>query len=455
VNTVYHKLSYIDTPLGIDNIRNLFSQNTPVLLSGGGNPNRNALDDMRAFIESNSQKHQKTSMRNLQDRFMKEPYGFVENDVEWLCAKLFKDGDINVYISNAQITVQDKTVNDLVNYFTKKQYADSLTTEIRQKANDTQLKTMREIMKALFNDSAPNDDEDALYQKFKQNGRELLGQLEKFAYKYQEYPEYPGESVIASGLEILQNILHISSSFSFFGELGQRKNDILDFADDYENVKIFFSGPQSGIFADAVEAAKSFDRNKNFITDNEIPDLIVAIDSIIGMENPYKEIYKLPNLTDKYNKALAEQCQKDREPLLSSLENKKKSIFAKLEGKPYKDDFNASLIIRLDAMERKIKECGDPSLLKVMNYEIDSVYTGVLNDIETKDAEIAATQAKRASSDALVPKPRHTNHVHIKSLINSPSWRIETANDIDNHLAELRHRIATKMKDDDILSVEF
>jgi hypothetical protein len=455
INSVYHKLSYIDTPLGIDNIRNLFSQNTPVLLSGGGNPNRHALDDMSAFIESNSQKHQKTSMRTLQDRFMREPYGFVEDDVEWLCAKLFKDGAINVYISNAQITVQDKTANDLVNYFTKKQYADSLTTEIRKRTNDAQLKTAREIMKAFFNDSAPDDDEDELYQKFKQKGRNLLEQFERFAYKYREYPEYPGEAVVAGGIDILQHILPVSSSFSFFDELSRKKDEMLDFAEDKENIENFFSGPQSAIFANAVNATKSFDRNINFITGNEIQDHVAGIKSIISMKNPYKEIYKLPDLTDKYNKALAEQCQKDREPLLFSLEDKKKSIVAKLAGKSYGDDFNASLIIRFDAMEKKIKKCGEPSLLKVMNYEIDLIYTDALNEVDIRDAELAETQAKGPLSGDPARKPKHTNHVPIKSLVNSPSWHIETADDIDNHLTDLRRRISAEMKDDDILSVEF
>jgi hypothetical protein len=138
-----------------------------------------------------------------------------------------------------------------------------------------------------------------------------------------------------------------------------------------------------------------------------------------------------------------------------SLEDKKRSVFAKLEGKSYKDDFNASLIIRFDAMERKIKACGEPSLLKGMNYEIDSIYAGALNEIDRRDSEMAGAEAKGASPDVSAAKPRHTNHVPIKSLVSSPSWRIERADDIDGYLAELKHRIAAEMKGDDILSVEF
>jgi hypothetical protein len=454
VNSVYHKLSYIDTPLGIDNIRNLFNSSVPMLIPGSSTPNRYALSEMLDFIESNSQKHQKTSMRTLQDRFMKEPYGFVEDDVEWLCAKLFRDGDINVYISNAQITVQDKNENELVNYFTKKQYVDSLTTEIRRKANDTQLKIARDIMKALFNDSAPDDDEDMLFQEFKRQGRDLLVYLKELLYKYRECPEYPGKFVIDTGIEILNSLLSISSPFSFFGELSKKKDDILNFYNYYENIKIFLSGPQSGIFANAVMAVQSFERNAYKIIDGEIIELAENISAITSMANPYKEIFKLPELVDKYTKALIDQCKKAMHPLLESLDEIKKRIFTKLEGKSYKDEFYISMVNRFNDMEQKVKKCTEPCFFDNMAREIDRLNTDLLNEIDRKDLELTVAAAG-ASSEVTLSKTRRTNHISIKSLINSPSWRIETEEDIDMHLAQLRHRILTEIKDDDILSVEF
>ena len=459
VSSVYHKLSYIDKALGIENIRNLFSQDAPVLIPGG-TPNRYALDDVRSFIESNSQKHQKTSMRTLQERFMKEPYGFVEDDVEWLCARLFKDGDIDVYVNNAQITVQDKTDSELVNYFTKKQYADSLTAEIRRKANDAQLRVSREIMKALFNDSAPNDDEDALFRKFKQQSQTFLRNLEDLLFKYKECPEYPGKSVIDTGIGILQVLRPILSPFSFFGELSQKKDDILDFSDDYENIKTFFSGSQSGIFAEAVKAKRSFERNVNFISDGNASKIIEDIDAIVNKPNPYKEIYKLPELTDKYFKAVAEQCNKDRVPLLAVLENYKKGIIDRLDGKPYKDELIDPLNRRFDAMERKIKECAEPSVLKSINYEIDRINTESLDKIDLKETGLNAISQRDAVQRDTVSMTdefiiRITRHVSIRTLVDTPSWRMETADDVKRHLSELEHRITAEMKDDDILSVEF
>jgi len=454
VNSVYHKLYYIDTPFNLENIRALFTAGAPVLIPSKNIPNKHALEEMRDFIESNSQKHQKASMQGLQAYFMKEPYGFVEDDVEWLCAKLFKDCDIDVYINNAQISIFDKSESELVNYFTKKQYADSLTTEIRRKANDAQLKITREIMKALFNDSASDYDEDKLFSEFKRRGQDLLGTLEKLLYNYRDCQEYPGKAIIETGKTLLNSMIHIKSQFLFFNDLIQKKDDILNFFDDYENINTFFSGIQCEIFAKAVMAVQSFERNKYTIYDNEIPELAVNINSITKMINPYKEIQKLPELIDKYNKALMDQCEKAKQPLLNSINDIKKNIFTKLKGKSFEDEFYVSMGNRFDEMEKKVKKCIEPCLLDNMIREIDRLNMDLLNEINIKEAELAAVAPAGASAKVTPPKIRRINYISIRSLVNS-SWQIEEEDDIDTHLAQLKHRILAEMKDDDIISVEF
>ena len=73
-------------------------------LEGGREVNVNALDDVLGFISDNSRMHMKTSMKTVKDRFMKAPYGFVEDDVHWLVAKLFKRGDLAFTVNGATVS---------------------------------------------------------------------------------------------------------------------------------------------------------------------------------------------------------------------------------------------------------------------------------------------------------------------------------------------------------------
>lgn len=65
---------------------------------------------------------------------MKAPYGFVEDDVEWLVAKLFKNGDIALTVNGAAVTLLNKSEDEIIRYITKKEYVEKLLTERRQQA---------------------------------------------------------------------------------------------------------------------------------------------------------------------------------------------------------------------------------------------------------------------------------------------------------------------------------
>ena len=135
VDTVYHKLYYIDTAMSEGHIRNLFKTGNQVTLElkDTAEPNKLAMGDMNDYIASNSIRHTKTSMKTLMDRFMKAPYGFVEDDVEWLVAKLFKNGDIALSVNSEPITLLNKGEEEIVKYITNRSFVEKLMTEKERK----------------------------------------------------------------------------------------------------------------------------------------------------------------------------------------------------------------------------------------------------------------------------------------------------------------------------------
>ena len=72
VQTVFHKLSYIDTAMGEADIRKLLhsTNQLQMLPEGGTIANTHALDDVQGYIAMNSRNHMKTSMKSVKDRFM-------------------------------------------------------------------------------------------------------------------------------------------------------------------------------------------------------------------------------------------------------------------------------------------------------------------------------------------------------------------------------------------------
>ena len=59
-----------------------------------------------------------------------------------------------------------------------------------------------------------------------------------------------------------------------------KKDDFLDFAEDYEPVKKFFAGEQKGIFDKALKLMKIYDDSKTFIVNSEIEAVVCGHQSL-------------------------------------------------------------------------------------------------------------------------------------------------------------------------------
>lgn len=112
---------------------------------------------------------------------MKVPYGFVEEDVQWLVAKLFKRGDVSFSVNGASVTLMNKDVEEIINYITKRAFAEKLMMEER----------VRDVLKELFHTSSPSEDEDAVMSFFISFANKLITEL-RVAKKDYDRANYPG-----------------------------------------------------------------------------------------------------------------------------------------------------------------------------------------------------------------------------------------------------------------------
>lgn len=467
ISIVYHKLSYIDTPMSEANIRALFKNENQLTLSleGSTEPNIHALKDMLSFISSNSSMHMKTSMKSLMDRFMKAPYGFVEDDVEWLVAKLFKNGDISFTVNGTSVTLLNKSHEEIINYITKREFVEKLLTERREKASDSQKKAVREVMKELFGTSSVNEDDDAMMQSFQKYSRDILNELDKFEIMYQA-KSFPGQKVVAYGKNLLRAILQIQSPTEFFKKLHADRDDYLDFAEDYEPVKLFFDGEQKKVFEKALNLMKIYEESKTFIVDEKVEQVVNEIKAILKKESPYSEIPKLPVLLDQFTELYAKLLQDMEAPVIAAIEDARKRVFDVLDTKEYKDQFtNRFHQLFLEIME-KARTCNNVATLQNIKVEADALKVRLLNELSKKDEQIARDKVKEESEkynqkDVVNPEPmpqpkiKKKKNISIKSVNLAASWQIETPQDVDKYIAALKERILKELDADTIINIEF
>ncbi len=481
VKTVYHKLNYIDAAMGEDEIRKLLKTSNQLTLNleGGTEPNIHALDDVLQYVAGNSRMHVKTSMKSIKDRFMKAPYGFVEDDVQWLVAKLFKRGELSFFVNGASVTMMNKDVEEIINYITKKAFVEKLMMEERVRVQDKDKKVVRDVLKELFHTSSPSDDEDAVMNYFISFANKLITELRVMKKDY-DRAKYPGLKVIEEGIRIMSDIVQIQSPVEFFQTVSKRQDDLLDFAEDYEPIKAFFTGEQKGIFDKSLLYLEKYDDSKTYIVDTELENVVDAVRTIVKKDKPFADIPKLPELlkqfTDVYSKVLDDQLA----PVLDAISESQKRVFEVLNTKEYKESkINAYNDMFLE-IQNGAESCTNVSTLRGYADRAEALKIRLLNEMDKMDQDIALKKAEevrkkleaeakengRYDTDLIEQQvskvaeengyhSQHIKNVTFKKISKSSSWRIESVEDLDKHLNELRNNLLLELDDNTIVNVEF
>ena len=476
ISSVYHKLEYITVAMNEASIRSLLkSSNQQTLqLEEVKDANIHALSDMLNYISENSVLHMKTSMKTLMERFMKAPYGFVEDDVEWLVAKLFKEGDIALTVNGAAITMLNKSEDELVRYITKREYVDKLLTERRQKANDKQKKNVKDIMKQLFNTSVAVDDDDAIMSSFKKYASNLINDLEKYETMYQT-KAFPGKKIVSKGKSLLRSIIQVQATSEFFEMISKELDNFLDLAEDLEPVQSFFAGGQKAIFETTLDLMSIYEESKTFIAEPQVEAVVGEIKTILIKDEPYKDIPRLPEFIDKFRTLYDALLTNMEVPIVEEINMAKARIFKELEDKPYKDQLSLSYRERFDELHDKVEKCNNVAKLQSIKAEAEALKMRMLNEMSKKDELLALEAARKAAeaqkqdketigldgagivADPVVPAPKvkAKKNISIRTVNRMATWQIETEQDVDKHLAELRERILKELAEDTVVNIEF
>lgn len=472
VETVYNKLSYIDTPLGEDDIRKLFKDSNQISLAYDDKQGKNylALQDVLAYITNNTQMHMKTSMKSVKTRFMKAPYGFIEEDVEYLVAKLFRRGDISFTVNGTSVSLLNKSKDEIINYITKKQFVEKLMLERKVRISDKDKKICKDVMKELFQTTSTTDDEEAMMQFFLHMAQNEMSSLKELLVRY-ERADYPGRETVQSGLKLLRRIAEAQSTEEFYKLIRSKQDDLLDFAEDYEPIREFFKGEQKPIFDKALHLMSIYDDSKTYIVNENLESTVGDVKRILSEKQPYKDIHKLPELLENFNDIYDEIFCEQEKPVRSAIDTSRQRVIDVLKTKPYVAEKSAAYGRQFDELYEGIDKCNNVSVLRSYADRAEALKIRLLNEMDAKDCQLAEQKAeaerRKAEDEAKksgkktvtpvikAPRIKKTKRMPIKSVTGTSFWRIESKEDIDKYINALRKKLEAELIDDAIVDVEF
>lgn len=462
----YSKLTYMETAPELSDIAAIFN-NTGGQMSFIGTsdsiPNKLALDDVIGQISLNNQRRTKTSMKSLQDKFTSAPYGFDVKDVQWLVAMLFKLGRISLSINSQVLSLLSNTKDELVRYITKRDFVEKLLVDIRERATDGQIRSIKTVLKDYFGYTATSDDDDVLQKSFNNFAGKKQKELADILVEYRVNNRFPAKTVMDKAKKRLDGILEIKDSAEFFRAVDRERDDLLDDAEDTAPVFAFFYGEQKTIFEQALRYIQIFENSKTYVRDQEIIDIYNKIVNIVNDRKPFGRIHELPELMqsfrDKYS-SLLEAEAKEIEP---AVEADYKIVCDVLKTKEFAEVFQSKFATCFQELREKLETSNEIAAVKNIRLESDTLKLRCLDEIvEYEDAHRPSkppVDHQNGGDDPVTPPvqpvyvTKKRKNLSISGIAGARTYSLESEADIDMFLGEMKKKLLAELEENTIITL--
>ena len=469
----YNKLTYMESAPELSDIAAVFNDDGQMSFVGVADttPNKLALDDVLQFISLNNSRHMKTSLKGLQDQFSMAPYGFDQKDVQWLVATLFKQGRIALTLNSQTLSLLNHSKDELVRYITKRDFVEKLLIDVRVRATDGQIRSVKEVMKDYFGASVSSDDDDVIMKQFARYADNKLKEFEDVMVEYRVNSRFPGKSIMENAQKRLKEVRSITEPSVFFKEVNDVRDDLLDDAEDTAPVFDFFNGEQKNIFEKALKYINIFENSKTYVREQEIIDLVADMEAIINAKNPYSSIQKLPEMSQKFTDVYGRLLENEAVGMRPIVANDRKVVMDTLNQKEFADVFRSKFNQKFEELSEKLDKSNEIAAVKNIKLESDTLKLRCLDEIEDYERNHApqtvvppvepATPVAGGTQPTIPPvgptvvaKPvKKKKNLSISNVAGARTYTMETEADVDQFLAEMKKKIMQELGEDTIITL--
>lgn len=471
----YSKLTYMETAPELSDIAAVFNGSDGQLSFLGtsdSTPNKLALEEVIQVITLNNTRHVKTSLKALQDKFGAAPYGFDPKDVQWLVAMLFKTGRVSLTYNSQSLSLLSNTKDELVRYLTKREFVEKLLIDIRERATDGQIRSVKEVLKDYFGFSLSSDDDDTIMRSFKNKAKDKLESFNDIMIEYRVNPKLPCKSLMDQAKKNLEEILAIKEPVEFFKTVDKKRDDLLDDAEDTAPVFDFFHGEQKKIFERALQQIRMFENSKTYVRDQEIIDNVAQMEAIVTSRKPFGQIQELPELSTQFVEQYGSLLNQEADEMRPIVDDDLKKVLNTLDEKEFAAVFRNKFIKAYEDLKEKLEGSSEIAAVKNIRLESDTLKLRCLDEIT--DYEIKHqpqpepepsvtpvtpvgggedTKPVKPVTPPVQPKPKKRKNVSISNVAGARTYSIENEQDIDKFLTEMKKKLLQELEENTIITL--
>jgi hypothetical protein len=271
------------------------------LLFTKGENNPDAIEDLRNYLQLCSMKSQQVVLHDmLEKRYSLRPYGWPDEEVLLLLARLIVLGEINLIMDSTLLPID--RVYEAITTPSKRR---KIVIRKRETSDPKAIQNARSLGKDLFAEMGP-DGEDGLaaYLQTKLRGWQVA--LHGFK-QLADTGNYPGGDEIAHGLTLINPLLADKDSRKFIERFNLLKADLLEMADQFHDLEHFYD-QQKPIWEKLSKTHVAFQLNRlELEKDGQAGPALKRMQEILSARSPYgllKEADALINTVKAVNTSL-------------------------------------------------------------------------------------------------------------------------------------------------------
>lgn len=351
--------------------------------------NPEATREVELFISLKIERNEAVFLRDIIHRFTRRPYGWQENEILLLVARLGLAGKISFTMGN------DLPLKKAYEPFTSiRKRGDIRIQKVRQH-DERQLKNAASLVKNIFNKTFTSSGEKELAELITQELKKWQEQLKSFNNKAQA-GQFPGKQQIEQGLALVADLLEQSNSFSLIQRSLEQANSLEDFAEDFEDLDDFYNSQFQTWLTLSKALNDQFKANRSTLEKDESAQKALSeLERIYGMAAPYDQL--------RHINPLIEQVQKINEQLVLG---KRQLVHEQIDQ-------------RISRVQSALSEAGAPS------------------ELQNQALRPLQLCKKRIDSTGSIPQM-------ISEQLEAESYEVEAEEQINRHIEALRRKGPTK-----------
>ena len=399
--------------------------------------NKDALDDLRNYIQLCTNTSKQIILHELlEKRYALRPFGWPDNEVLILLARLFVLGEISLMMDGGLIPT-DKIYDAITTPARRRKII-----VLKKQATDPQaMQNARTLGKDLFYEMGP-EGEDALFGFLK----EKLGlwKLALDSFKpLADTGNYPGKAQVDDGLATVRKLLSFDDSYKFIEHFNSRKDALKDLSDDFHDLQNFYDH-QKPTWEKLRKGFDKFQLNRMELAQDARAQLALRrMQEILNAPNPYPLIREADNLLTTVGSINATLINAQRERTGQKIDAHLATLTADLQASPVDTNFRTECLQPLQNLRSRIAT--EESLAHISQGETEA--------LKSYDAAVQRLEQFIAPPEITNPQPTVKPRRIVEPAKLVKASYLETKEEVESFMDTLRQELETALANNERIQI--